>query len=308
MRWRYLVLGVVLVGAVFSARQLAATSAMLAEPTPTTCGPDACPTEAPPPTRVVVPVTPDLTPPPVRETPGPTGTLRPTPAPSGAMALDCDANTTGIQTSCAYEVGTTFRAQVHVTEPSTGGYFAFQTKVRWDEALMDYLPSADPADEALWLECDIAARSDNTAGLPDRPIEPSVLFACIPFPVLSEGNTFTGAVLEFAFECLGPGSASLTLVPRAGDLQQGSHFLSPGDTIEPALADAAVVCVESTDAAAEVGASSVAGAEVSALPQSGARLAAPEAGPWSELAFALAAVGVLAASVGALRLRGRERS
>ena len=239
MWWQYLALGVVVTSAVLFARQHTVTAAVVAAPTPTACPPDACPTETPPLTAAPVTATPDLTP--VRDTPEPTGTPRPTPAPSGAMALDCDADATGVQTSCSYDVGTTFVVQVHVVEPPIAGYLAVQAKVRWDDLLIGYLPTDDRADEALWPECDIPARSDNTAGLPDRPIEPSVLFGCIPFPALSEGSTFAGAVLEFAFECRDEGSAPLELVPRAGDSQQGSHFLDlAGEALESTVADATV--------------------------------------------------------------------
>ena len=167
----------------------------------------------------------------------------------GTMAVDCDPGRPGVQASCAYPSGAAFAVQVHVTQvpegysidspaiPAGSGYFALQTKVAWDNSLFDYLAAPDSTDEALWADCDIPARNDN------RAWEPSVLFACVPAPQLPQGSTYTGAVLQFQFRCVQPGDAVLALVPRAGDLQLGSHFLSEYmNIIDPTLAGARVAC------------------------------------------------------------------
>jgi hypothetical protein len=173
----------------------------------------------------------------------------------GAMAVDCDAATAGVQTDCSHAPGSTFSVQVHVTSVPTDGYFGFQTKLRWDEGTTNYLPTEDPADEALWAECDVPARQVN----PDLdPPDPSVLYACIPFPALTSGDTTTGAVLQFEMNCktdftgishasgVDPNQSLLRLVPRVGDDQLGTHFLDVAtNPIDPDLSgDAIVTCEE----------------------------------------------------------------
>jgi hypothetical protein len=163
--------------------------------------------------------------------------------------VDCDAKAKGVQSDCAFKAGRTSRIQVHVTKAPAGGYHALQTKVRWDDAALDYRPTAEPATEALWQECAIPARLDNREpleGPPEpwsRPVEPSVLFACVPFPFPESALTDTGAMLQFAFRCKQPGRTTLVLVPREGDLQLGSHFwLYGAPEIDPMLTNAAITC------------------------------------------------------------------
>ena len=119
----------------------------------------------------------------------------------GAMALDCDASTAGVQANCAYASGATFTIQVHVTKAPAGGYFLFQAKVRWNDAALDYLPAPDQADETVWEHCTIPMRVDNQPAPPLGLGDPSVVFGCLPIPSLSTGDTFTGAVLQFQFQC-----------------------------------------------------------------------------------------------------------
>ena len=157
---------------------------------------------------------------------------------SGGLAVDCAAALAGIQSECAYPSGATFRVEVHVTQVPEEGYSGFQTKLRWDGAIASYLPSDDPAEEALWTECDLAARLDN------QPLgDPSQLFACVPFPALSEGAHNTGAVLQFRLRCQQEGSTPLVLVPRQGDPQGGTSFLNRSlASIDPVLTSAQVTC------------------------------------------------------------------
>lgn len=161
-------------------------------------------------------------------------------SPSGAMALDCDAATPGIQTSCTYGWGATFSVQVHVTKAPIEGYFGFQAKLRWTEDVLDYLPTNDPMDEALWPACGLAARANNSEGLPSLPIEPSMLWGCVPFPAISEGDTFLGAVMEVAFQC---GEESYTLLELVAGAPAGTYFIDDSLVpIEPALTDVEIGC------------------------------------------------------------------
>ena len=159
----------------------------------------------------------------------------------GSVAVDCDAATGGLQSNCAYPVGATFDVQIHVTAAPTGGYFSHQMKLRWSDSLVDYLATANPADENLWGYCTLPLRLDNRT---NDPPDPSVLFGCTALPPLRGGETGTGAILQFQFQCQQAGSGPLQLVPRVGDLQNGSHFLDAAlNPIEPTLTDATVACV-----------------------------------------------------------------
>ncbi len=139
-------------------------------------------------------------------------------------------------------MGSNFGVEVHVTSPPPDGYYAFQSKLRWAAGVLDYHPAPASADEVLWPECTIPARIVNS------PAEPSVLLGCVPLPTLPVGSTFTGAVLQFELTCLAPGPAALTLVPRQGDPQNGTHFFdASGHPMDPSLVGAGVTCIEDKD-------------------------------------------------------------
>ena len=169
----------------------------------------------------------------------------------GAMAVDCDATQGGIQSECTYLPGSSFNIQIHITQPPAGGYNSSQAKVEWTEGVVNYLPTASLADEALASNCTILGRSNNWEEL-DLP---SVVFVCTPTP--AGLFTDTGAFLTFEFQCnrdpnapspsagLEPDQSLLRLVPLTGDVQQGSHFtdldsaaIEPG----PTLTNATVTC------------------------------------------------------------------
>lgn len=168
----------------------------------------------------------------------------------GAMTIDCDAAQAGIQAECSYAPGSNFDIQVHVPTAPSGGYFGFQAKTAWVEGVVNYMPTTAPADEALWPECTVPARTINSNA--------TMLFGCVPFPLPTVGDTFTGAVLQFQFNCkstfptsppagLDVNQSSLDLVPRAGDSQLGTHFLDANlSAIDPTLTGAVVTCVEPT--------------------------------------------------------------
>ena len=176
----------------------------------------------------------------------------------GAMAVDCDTTQGGVQTDCTYAPGSTFQVDVHVTDPPAVGYAIFQVKLGWTEGVVNYLPAASPADEALWSNCTIAASVNNWTDQ-DPPV-PSVLLGCAPFPPLTEGDTFTGAIVTFEFQCksapaalsppagLDPDQSVLELLsstnegePSQGGTTFGDTFLTP---IDPALTGATVTCGE----------------------------------------------------------------
>lgn len=163
------------------------------------------------------------------------GSRQPAEALDGAMAVDCNAVTSGIQVNCSYPVSTIFTFQVHVTSAPSTTYQGFQVKPRWTDAVLDYRPAAEPSDEAIWPNCSIPARINN------EPSDPSYVFGCSSFPAVS--STFTGAVAVFEMQCEGEGVTVLDLVPAAGDNQLGTHFLDPNlETVDPALSVANIDC------------------------------------------------------------------
>ncbi|MEX1253085.1 MAG: hypothetical protein WEE64_01960 [Dehalococcoidia bacterium] len=158
----------------------------------------------------------------------------------GGVAVDCDASTAGAQSSCSYPSGTAFSVQVHVTSAPGGGYFAHQMKVRWDDARVHYLPAKTSAEENLWPLCAWSGHVDNRTAVPP---DASLLFGCVPLPLPTQGETMTGAILQFRFQCAQDGASVLAFVPREGDAQLGTHFLDAGlRPIDPARANATVVC------------------------------------------------------------------
>ncbi len=158
----------------------------------------------------------------------------------GALVIDCNTVASGVQSACAYAAGATFSVRVNVAKAPAGGFFAHQTKVRWNDAQIDYLPASDLATENLWSSCTFPVRRDNQTG---GPADPSVLYACVPFPQLAQGETAAGPILQLQLRCQQNGATSLTLVPRLGDTQLGSHFLDAnGSAIDPALTAATVTC------------------------------------------------------------------
>jgi hypothetical protein len=182
-------------------------------------------------------------------------------SPGGAIAVDCDGGLPGIQTACDYDPAQTFIVDIHVTKPPTGGYFAHQVKLRWEEpGVLDFLPAADDSTENLLPACTIAARGPEHVGPPENPAgKASFLYVCVPNPPLANGMTTTGAVLRFQFQCLPAaiGTSKLTLVPRLNDPQRtppaddpeaGTIFLNASSMpIDPVLSGASIICDEVDD-------------------------------------------------------------
>lgn len=168
----------------------------------------------------------------------------------GAMAVDCNATMDGIQdgstqSNCSYNSGSNF--EIKVTNLLPGGapsttYSGFQLKLAWDDPILQFQAPADPGTLDIWPNCSIAALSDNQAL---DPSEPSFAFTCVSFPPVN--STRTGDLAKFEFQCQGEGVTPLTLVPRPGDPQQGTHFIDPAtNPVDPALANASVRCVDTT--------------------------------------------------------------
>ena len=150
----------------------------------------------------------------------------------GAIAIDCSADEDGVQSTCDQVLDSDFAVQLHVTEAPAGGYVTFQVKIRWDENVLDYRAAGDIADENLWEACadGFSGRFDNRDNV-DNAHDSSVVYTCVPFPVLETPSTETGALYQFSFRCIAEGDGSLELVPRETDgeldLQHGTHFAAP---------------------------------------------------------------------------------
>ena len=170
------------------------------------------------------------------------------------MAVDCDASQAGVQSDCTYAPGSSFQAEVHVIQPPADGYFQIQAKLGWTEGAVNYLPAA-PSAEALWSNCTIPASVNNW----ERIGVPSLVIACAPLPGLAEGDSFTGAVFTFEFQCeslpagsppagLAPNQSVLDLISSVNEsapAQGGTIFLAAGlRPIAPALTGATVTCGE----------------------------------------------------------------
>ncbi len=155
----------------------------------------------------------------------------PEPTNPGAMAVDCDTGQTGVQSHCSYAPGSIFGVQMHVTKAPTSGYVGFSTRWLWDNPALQYLPAADPASEALWPFCDVAART--------APVLPNSFFFACASNALPAGDSTTGAVLQVTFRCASEGEAWLDLV--TGSRETRFNIGSGGLTI-PAVSGARVAC------------------------------------------------------------------
>lgn len=167
--------------------------------------------------------------------------------PNGNVAVDCNAATAGVQANCAYPVGATFSIQVNVGKVPAGGFYGYQMKVRWTTATLDYIPNEDLSLENLWSNCDFPARFNNEPGGPpnDPTGSAAVVFGCAQGDNPRVPHNTAGPILMLQFQCVAGanGISSVTLVPRPGDLQAGSHFLDVDDnTIDPNVVAANVTC------------------------------------------------------------------
>ncbi len=164
----------------------------------------------------------------------------------GGMAVDCEGNTRALDRECSFGAGQEFTVSLHVTDASDQGFYGFQAKLRWAPDVVAYhgplKPDGTPDtdQEAVWQDCDVAARSDNSAL---EPVEPTVLIACVPIPAPASGFDDTGPVWLFPFACTGEGNSTLSLVAREGDPQDGSSFLDAAtNVVDPDLQSAEVTC------------------------------------------------------------------
>lgn len=170
---------------------------------------------------------------------------------SGVLAVACDSDVAPVPAECAYTTGASFQVEILVILPPREGYAGFQAQLHWTEGNVNYLPTLDPADEALWPGCAIPARVDN------RPADPSIVFSCSP-PKGEPDPFFTGAILTLEFECKSSGDGDglsapiglsgpprLELVSRTSDPEFGTQLLDQlGSPVDPLLLNATVFCFE----------------------------------------------------------------
>ena len=165
---------------------------------------------------------------------GPVANPLPTPKPTaGHIALDCDLATDGLQSQCAFALGTRFPLLLVVVAPPTGGYAAFQAKLRWTDGILAYLPAADAASESLWPDCSLPLRRDN------QP-EPSLSFGCVSS---SGSSAYFGPVAQVQFRCQADGATPLSLVSTEAEPELGTGFADrEGNILSPLLTSASVTC------------------------------------------------------------------
>ena len=155
------------------------------------------------------------------------------------LSVDCDGNSPQLETECQIAGEEPFTVAIVTSDAPAAGFVAYQAKLRWDDAVLDYRPSAAVTDEVVWPDCAFPARTDN------RPSDASVLLACVAFPLVS--SDYGGSLLLLEFVCIGNGDAQLTLVAGAGVDLTGSFFieLDSGGAqtiVDPKLTGAVVVC------------------------------------------------------------------
>ena len=188
------------------------------------------PPTALPEAQPIASATPTPTPVPTAPTPGPD--LTPAEPTEGAMVVDCDALTSGVQTSCTFSDGSRFFVQVHVTATPPGGYYGFNVKLRWTDDVLAYLPTDSASEEALWAGCTFPARADSRATL---------LYGCVLFPLPAEESISTGAILQFEMECQAQGVTALALVSRDSAGQPATYFVDAN--LEPLVSSTSAAVI-----------------------------------------------------------------
>lgn len=151
-----------------------------------------------------------------------------------AMAVDCDASTAAVDTTCSYGPSETFEISVQATNAG-GGFTGYQVKPRWTAATLHYNAASDLNTENLWPVACYAGRVDH------QPGDPSVFYGCGSVPPVT--STYTGPLAQFEMQCQTPGTTTINLVGSVGDLEGGSVFVDnlflP---VDPALTGASVTC------------------------------------------------------------------
>ena len=175
---------------------------------------------------------------------GPCPTPTPPPIP-GSVAADAIGDSTSpsdpMDVKRSVVVGVPFLVSAHVTaspDAGAGGFSAYQVEVRWDEALLDYLPRPLTT-ENVWPEPCNAVRS--TEADDDAGKEAYVSIACVSAPTVN--SSYTGPVVQLEFVCQQVGSSQLSLVSVLDDPVNGTLLVdADGGQLPPALTSASVNC------------------------------------------------------------------
>lgn len=166
------------------------------------------------------------------QTPTPCGGPCPTPTPEpipGAVAVDAIGDSTSpsdpVDAKRTVNVGVPFLVSAHVPvspDVGAGGFSAYQVEVRWNEAILEYLPRPLTA-ENVWPETCNAVRSttlDDGIGK-----EAMVSISCVSSPTVN--SSYTGPVIQLEFVCQAPGTSQLTLVAPFEDPINGPCWSMP---------------------------------------------------------------------------------
>lgn len=168
------------------------------------------------------------------------------PPEGSALAVDCEGNTRQIETDCRFGQGQEFTVSIHIGDLPEGGFVGVQVKLRWDQDIVDYRPTAQPAQEIVWPGCTLPLRVDQRAGAVDVEVDTAVLAGCASIrpqagqPV--SPSDYTGPVFLFTFACAGDGTSPLTLVSIEDDPLGSEVFDANSAALRPSLEDASVSC------------------------------------------------------------------
>ena len=157
----------------------------------------------------------------------------------GALAVDCDGDTDGIQSSCAYDVGTTFRVQLHVTELPAEGFNGFELHLRWTPPQLTYIRSERLEDELVEPNCEVADRGNQWVREPRYPV---VSYVCLNEPLPQTEPLLAGVPVELQMACFAGGRGALSLAVGNGPVLINGGLRSFLHQILPAMSDASVWC------------------------------------------------------------------
>ena len=140
---------------------------------------------------------------------------------------------------CIAQVGRDVPVRVVALLPPASGSTGFQVELRVDGELL-YVPSADPATEAIWPGCVAPTRDITTSESGE-----SLTFSCHPEIVLSP-DTAAGPLLDLTMACPPFALSQTALVLQPGDEGSGSgtlFALGQDAAVAPLLFNATMTCV-----------------------------------------------------------------
>ncbi|MEX1255270.1 MAG: cohesin domain-containing protein [Dehalococcoidia bacterium] len=132
----------------------------------------------------------------------------------GALAVDANGEVTTpgdpVQTTRTVTQNN-FDVSVQLTSTAGAGIAGFQTRLHWDEALLDFVPNTAGRNEAWQENTGLTTASNQVLGPADDGAGNEAYVELMAQHISEPNNTFTGPIAQFEFACHANGTANVTL-------------------------------------------------------------------------------------------------